>query len=151
MFIELHLIMKITTLIFLLFFSCNLALLGQELAMNSNMGLKELPPIEKKRVWQGYESVHKHCKAVRHGAVVAGLGSAEIVVGGIWLNQLPAQDPAAKPNDVGLLPALILVDGLLNFVVGGLFFIGGEIYEHSGNNRYSLISKENQMGLAYNF
>ena len=151
MFIALHLFMKIILLIFLLFFSCNLALLGQELAMNCNMGLKGLPPVENKSVWQGYGSELKHCKAVRQGAIVVGIGAAEIIVSGIWLNQLPAQDPAAKPNDVGLVPSLILIDGLLNFVVGGLFFIGSEIYEHSGNHRYSLIRKQNQMGLAYNF
>ena len=124
---------------------------GQELAFNSAVGFK--PMLAKantafKTDW-GYE--RKHCKAVTGGAAFFVGGAVEIIGGGIWLNQLPSNPNNGRPSSVGLLPGIIFVDGLLNFVVGGFIFLGGEIYEHSGNRRYSIISRGNQMGVAYNF
>ena len=101
------------------------------------------------KAYNGYEP--KHGKAVTYGALAAGIGVVQIVGGGIWLNQLPSNPNNGRPTSVGLFPALIFVDGILNFVFGGCIFIGGELHELHKNRRYSIISKSNEFGLAYNF
>ena len=57
-----------------------------------------------------------------------------------------------RPTSEGVIPAILVVGGAFIFVEGALFFIGGEIYDHvKKNRRYSIVTKQNEIGIAYNF
>lgn len=85
----------------------------------------------------------EHCYATRMGAVYMITGAAALGLSILYINN--------RPNDQNLLVLFVAVYGLVAVPVGSALFIGGEIYDHTGARRISIIGKSNEVGLAYNF
>ena len=85
----------------------------------------------------------EHCRATR-------VGEISLIAGGSALlgaELLSISDPQSQNLGIFLLAAV----GVICIGEGVVFFTYGEIYDHVHKNRYSIISKRNQVGLAYNF
>ena len=139
--------MKFIAFISIIIITNSLRCFGQELALHNTVRFRGLPPIEQKAYQPDYSYGMKHCKALIYGEVY--LISAAVITGAglIWFNSI-RNDPNALDF---ALPSLFIVSGGCGVIVGLGLFIGGEIHDHSGNRRYSIISKGNQVGVAYNF
>jgi hypothetical protein len=136
--------MKSIIVFIILLCSCSFVF-AQDVAVNNNttVGYRQL-------VAGNYTYPYKkeHCGATIGGEVCLIGGVGMILIGAV----IPQpSNPDNKPSSQGLIGAFFLVGGALIVAEGVVFFTGGEIYDHFHNRRYSVISKDNQLGLAYNF
>jgi len=86
----------------------------------------------------------QHCKATIVGEVCM-IGGGASLLGAIILIKIEPQ------NSQDISPLILGVVGVFCIGEGVICFIGGEIYDRTGQRRLSIIGKQNQVGLAYNF
>ena len=94
-----------------------------------------------------YPNKKQHCNATigGEGCLVGGAGM--ILIGAA----IPQPAHPVQGSSQGVIPDVLVVLGALIVAEGVVSFTAGEIYDHFHNRRYSVISKHNQVGLAYNF
>jgi hypothetical protein len=85
----------------------------------------------------------EHCRATR-------VGEVSLIAGGSALLGAELLD-RANPQSQNLGVFLLAAVGVICIGEGVVLFTGGEIYDHVHKFRYSIITKRNQVGLAYNF
>ena len=141
--------MRLIIIVLVLLFSNWPKVSGQSMAFN-NSAFAHYEQSGKDNYPSIASNDREHCRATRGGELCMAVGGG-MLIGALLL--APSQIPANtnKPTDQGLWVVVIGVGGAVLIIEGVISFIGGEIYDRTGQRRLSIIGKQNQVGFAYNF